>query len=122
MSRTSKFVIASFVATLVAAGQASAHAHLASSVPADKATVQVSPTAVELHFSEELNLRFSGATIAGAGDKQVTTGDAKLSTDGKTLTVPVSGSLDAGGYVVEWHVLSTDGHKTKGSYSFTVKP
>ncbi|MFK0331774.1 copper homeostasis periplasmic binding protein CopC [Rhizobium sp. NPDC090275] len=122
MSRTSKFLIASFVATLVAAGQASAHAHLTSSVPADKATVQVSPAAVELHFSEELNLRFSGATIAGAGDTQVPTGDTKLSDDGKTLTVPVSGSLDAGGYVVEWHVLSTDGHKTKGSYGFTVKP
>ena len=122
MFKTNKLLIASFIATLVVAGQASAHAHLTSSAPADKATVQVSPAAVELHFSEELNLRFSGATIAAAGDKQVPTGDAKLSDDGKTLTVPVSGSLDAGGYVVEWHVLSTDGHKTKGSYGFTVKP
>jgi methionine-rich copper-binding protein CopC len=122
MPRTTKILIASFVAALAIAGQASAHAHLTSSVPADKATVQVSPVAVELHFSEELNLRFSSATIAGAGDKQIKTGDAKLSDDGKTLTIPVPESLDAGGYVVEWHVLSTDGHKTNGSYGFTVKP
>jgi methionine-rich copper-binding protein CopC len=38
------------------------------------------------------------------------------------LSVPVIGTLQPGIYTVEWHALSTDGHKTTGSYSFTVKP
>ncbi len=122
MSITNKFRAASFIAILSFAGQASAHAHLTSSVPADKSTVQAPPAAVELHFSEELNIRFSGATITESGDKRIHTGDATLSDDGKTLTVPVPQKLDAGEYLVEWHVLSTDGHKTKGTYGFAVKP
>ncbi|WP_283192583.1 copper homeostasis periplasmic binding protein CopC [Rhizobium sp. AN80A] len=122
MFKTSKLLTASFIIMISAAGQASAHAHLTSSVPADKSIVQASPAAVALNFSEELNIRFSGATIAGTDGKRISTGDAKLSDDGKTLTVPLPESLDAGGYVVEWRVLSTDGHKTKGSYGFTVKP
>jgi methionine-rich copper-binding protein CopC len=36
--------------------------------------------------------------------------------------VPVTDELVAGTYTVEWHVLSTDGHKSRGTYGFTVKP
>jgi methionine-rich copper-binding protein CopC len=39
-----------------------------------------------------------------------------------TLTVPLQSALPPGAYTVKWHVLSTDGHKTEGSYSFMVKP
>ena len=39
-----------------------------------------------------------------------------------TLMVPVSGTLAPGIYTVEWHALSGDGHKTHGSYKFTIKP
>ncbi|AYG61221.1 hypothetical protein CCGE525_00435 [Rhizobium jaguaris] len=38
------------------------------------------------------------------------------------LMVPISGTIGAGTYTVEWHALSADGHKTTGSYTFTVKP
>jgi copper resistance protein C len=39
-----------------------------------------------------------------------------------TLVVPVTATLAAGTYTVDWHALATDGHKTNGSYTFTVKP
>jgi len=35
--------------------------------------------------------------------------------------VPVTGTLADGSYTVDWHALSGDGHKTHGSYTFTVK-
>jgi methionine-rich copper-binding protein CopC len=40
----------------------------------------------------------------------------------KTLTAPVTGPLKPGTYTVRWNVLSVDGHKTNGTYTFTVKP
>lgn len=114
------------VATVVNAGllgQAFAHAHLKSAVPAENATVKVSPVEIDLTFSEGLNLKFSGATITGQGNATISTGQAKLAiSDQKTLVIPLSTPLVPGGYTVNWTVLSTDGHKTKGSYTFAVKP
>jgi methionine-rich copper-binding protein CopC len=122
MSKSNWFLATSFAAALLMSGQAMAHAHLSSSVPTDGATVAASPTEIDLHFSEELNLKFSGIKIIGTDKAEAKTGNAKLTDSGKTLVVPVSAALPAGTYTVEWHVLSTDGHKTSGSYSFSVKP
>lgn len=122
MPKHSRFAALSAIALVVFAGQAFAHGHLTKSVPADKATVAVSPDELDLHFSEELDLKFSGAKIIGPDKASVKTGDAMLTDEGKTLMVPLPEKLDPGAYEVEWHVLSTDGHKTTGAYGFTVKP
>lgn len=118
-----RIIITSFAAALVGlARPAFAHAQLTTSSPADSASVSESPTELDLSFSEALNLKFSGLTIAGADKSSVTTGDPMLMDGDKVLIVPVSQTLSAGAYTVYWHVLSTDGHKSSGSYSFTVTP
>jgi methionine-rich copper-binding protein CopC len=122
MGKSSRFRAMVVFAALGVSGQASAHAHLEASVPADKAIVVVSPAELGMRFSEELNLRFSGVKISGPGQSEVEAGPVKLRDDGKTLVVPLAASLGAGGYVVEWHVLSIDGHKVSGRFRFTVKP
>lgn len=104
------------------AGPAFAHAHLESATPADKTTLKTSPSELDLTFSEELNLKFSGIKLIGPDKAEIETGAAMLMDGDKTIMVPVSGTLAAGNYTVDWHVLSTDGHKTKGQYSFSVKP
>lgn len=112
--------LAAFV-SLGLAGQAFAHAHLESAVPAADRTA-ASPAELDLTFSEGLNLKFSGVKVSGADKTAVSVGDAALKTgDDKTLIVPVSGTLTPGVYTVDWHVLSSDGHKTTGTYTFTVK-
>lgn len=121
-------ITVSLAATLVSATLAStalvspafAHAHLESATPADKATV-AAPSELDLNFSEDLNLKFTGIKVTGPAKAAVKTGEGMLMNANKTLMVPVSGTLAAGSYKVEWHALSADGHKTKGSYSFTVK-
>ena len=104
------------------AGQAFAHAHLKSATPADKSTIKTSPSELDLTFSEGLNLKFSGIKVTGPDKAIVKLGDAMLMQNDTVLMVPVSGTLGAGTYTVEWHALSADGHKTNGSYTFTVKP
>ena len=119
MSRITLSLAATLV-TAALAGPAFAHAHLESATPADKATV-AAPGELDLNFSEDLNLKFTGIKVTGPAKAVVKTGNGMLMNKNKTLMVPVSGKLAAGTYKVEWHALSADGHKTKGSYSFTVK-
>lgn len=101
--------------------QAFAHAHLKSSTPADKSEVNT-PAELDLTFSEELNLRFTGVKVTGPKKYAVTTGDAMLMDGNVELMVPLSEKLAPGAYIVEWHALSADGHKTNGAFTFTVKP
>jgi methionine-rich copper-binding protein CopC len=121
MFKTFARIALAVAATACLSTEAFAHAHLKSSVPADKSVVEA-PQELDLTFSEELNLKFTGVTVIGPNKGAVKTGEAMLM-DGKVgLMVPVSEKLGAGAYDVEWHALSADGHKTKGSFTFTVKP
>ena len=120
-----------YARTLVLAGlglvavsaPAFAHAHLKSASPAAGSTVATAPAELDLTFSEALNLKFTGVNLTGPAATAVAIGDAALRVpDGTTLVVPVTGTLAAGTYTVAWHALSADGHKTSGSYTFTIKP
>lgn len=122
MPQMKKLLIAAFAASLAFAGQAFAHAHLKSAVPAIDGTVKQAPSELDLTFTEGLNLKFSGVTVTGSNKVAVKTGEAMLMKGDTTLMIPVTDKLAAGKYTVEWHVLSTDGHKTNGTYSFTVAP
>lgn len=101
-------------------GAALAHTALESATPAKDATV-TAPEALTLTFSEAVTLAFTGITLTAADGTAVTTGEATLNADtGSVLTVPLTAPLLPGSYTVEWHALSEDGHKVKGTYGFTV--
>lgn len=116
----SLFAALSFLAL---AGPAMAHAHLEAATPAANAAVDASPSSLELTFSEGLNLAFSSVEVTDAKGVAVATDKAALGgADGTVLTIPIHSALLPGVYTVKWRVLSNDGHKTQGSYNFTVKP
>ena len=117
-----KLLPAALAISIALAGPAMAHAHLKSAVPAADGTVKTTPSKLDLTFSEALNVKFSGIEITGPNKAIVKTGEAMLMNSGTTLMVPVTDKLAPGKYTVEWQVLSTDGHKTNGSYSFTIAP
>jgi methionine-rich copper-binding protein CopC len=99
-----------------------AHAHLKAATPAAGSSIATTPQELDLDFSEDLNLKFSGVTVKGPNGAAVETGDASLARENTRLVVPLTKPLGEGAYTVDWHALSADGHKTKGSYSFTVQP
>ncbi|MBB3590530.1 hypothetical protein FHX08_000874 [Rhizobium sp. BK529] len=121
MSPTIRILSVTALASIALAGQAFAHAHLKSSEPADKAAV-AAPTELDLTFTEEVNLKFSGVAMTGPDKQQIKLGEGMLMEGNKELMVPVSGKLAPGSYTVDWYVLSTDGHKSNGTFSFTVNP
>lgn len=109
-------------ASLLAAPAVWAHAHLKHQYPAADAVMESAPQALTLNFSEGIEPAFSGITLVGPEKQKIATSKAKLAAeDNKQLIVPLSAPLPAGQYQVDWHVVSVDGHKTKGSYHFSVK-
>ncbi|HCC5834881.1 CopC domain-containing protein YobA [Citrobacter farmeri] len=111
-----------FLASALTAPTVWAHAHLTHQYPAADAEVVAAPQALTLNFSEGIEPGFSGATITGPKHEGIKTHPAKRNEqDKKQLIVPLDETLKPGQYTVDWHVVSVDGHKTKGQYTFSVK-
>jgi methionine-rich copper-binding protein CopC len=114
-----------FAALLCAAsiGSAFAHAHLKTETPARDTVVTTPPTELQLNFSEGLEPQFTGITMTDASGKRIATGPGSLAAGSDTtLLTSVTSALAPGVYTVTWHALAKDGHKTNGTYSFTVQP
>ncbi|HVW74543.1 MAG TPA: copper homeostasis periplasmic binding protein CopC [Rhizomicrobium sp.] len=114
--------IAGVAAFLFCAGlsPAFAHAKLVQSSPAADSTV-AAPRAIRLTFSEKIVPAFSGLQLS-MGDGMTVSASTSLSDDGKTLTARPTSPFMAGKWTLSWHATAADdGHKTEGSYSFTVK-
>ncbi|HHT0494899.1 TPA: CopC domain-containing protein YobA [Raoultella planticola] len=111
-----------FFAGFLVSTAALAHAHLQQQTPAADSTVTASPESLTLSFSEGIETAFSAVTLTGPQQKAVATGKLAHSDSNKAqLIVPLTQPLSAGEYTVDWHVVSVDGHKTKGQYHFSVK-
>ncbi|KPD02681.1 copper homeostasis periplasmic binding protein CopC [Moellerella wisconsensis] len=102
--------------------QALAHAHLTDQLPAEGASVEQTPESITLNFSEGIEVNFTKVNITGPNNTRVDTGKPILDAANDTkVIVPIKAKLASGKYDVSWSVVSVDGHKTKGEYSFTVK-
>ena len=103
---------------LFMAAGAEAHARLVKASPAANAVVHA-PAAVHLQFSERLEPKFSGVDLMSASGAIVAS-TAKVSA--KIIDVTPKAALAPGAYMAMWHaVAADDGHKTQGSFNFTVK-
>lgn len=110
-----------FLASTVISPSVLAHAHLEQQSPAADSHV-ASPQVLTLNFSEGIEPGFSGVVVTDAQKQVIKTGTATRDEKNKAqLTVPLEQTLAPGAYRVDWHVVSVDGHKTKGSYRFSVK-
>ena len=124
MKTASRRVVALLLAgaTLGFSQLALAHAHLKTPVPANNAVVERAPQQLTLTFTEDIEPAFSGVVLNNAQQQPVALEKAQLNPQQHDqLIVPIAQPLASGQYQVNWHVLSVDGHKTKGSYSFSVK-
>jgi hypothetical protein len=114
-----QILLAAAAVSLLAAGQASAHARLLKSSPAKGATV-AAPKALTLTFSEEIVAAKSSVAVTAAG-KPAATGPISLDKTKKVVTVPVTGALAPGAYKVDWKMTTEDTHTMTGTFGFKVK-
>jgi methionine-rich copper-binding protein CopC len=101
---------------LVGAPAASAHDGLAGSVPAAGAVLTAAPAAVTLTFEETPLPTGLGVVVRGPNGELVTSGDPTVS--GNDVVTPLVALTANGTYTVSWRVVATDGHPTKGTFTF----
>lgn len=122
ISPTQRLRAFALITALFATPAVLAHAHLKGQYPAADADVTAAPQALTLNFSEGIEPAFSGIKVTDTQQKAIKTGAVKRNEKDKTqMIVPLEQPLTAGKYTVSWHVVSVDGHKTHGQYSFSVK-
>jgi copper resistance protein C len=107
--------------SLLVAQQAQAHAKLVSANPPIEGVAQGSPRNIDLLFNEAISAKLSGAVVQGPDGKPVAA-DTMPEKNGLGLMVMPQQPLRPGVYTVDWHaVASDDGHRTTGTYRFTVR-
>ncbi len=105
-----------------AGGTASAHANLASSDPANGASLPESPSEIRLAFTEAPDPALSTVLVLGSGGTKLPVGPPSLQPP-RTLTVSLPTHMPDGVYTVSWQVVSRqDGHETAGVFAFGVGP
>lgn len=113
--------VAIALAALAAAPSASAHAFLDHADPRVGSTVDHAPKQVTLWFTQELEPAFSKVKVLDADGKEVDAKDGAVDEKDRTVMHATVPALAPGTYRVEWRVLSTDTHVTKGAFAFEVR-
>ncbi len=120
MSRRHLFGVV-LLGIVAVAFHAEGHAFLKQASPPVGSTVPP-PKAVEITFTEGVEPSFSSIVVQDAQGQRVDTGDVhSASGDGLRLAVGLK-PLPPGTYMVIWHAVSVDTHKTEGRFAFTVQP
>ncbi len=97
------------------------HAFPDHSDPRVGATLSASPVGVYIWFDGDLEPAFSKIAVQDATGKKVDQGNGRVNPSNSTLLEIGVQPLPAGNYRVIWNVVSRDGHRTNGDYTFTVK-
>lgn len=97
---------------------ASAHAILLESTPKAKSTVKASELAVDLRFNVRIDGARSKLVLVGPDGSAKTLSIAKQ-TSPDHLKSSAAG-LTPGSYKLQWNVLASDGHMTRGEIPFAV--
>jgi len=112
--------IAAALCVLAVVTRADAHAFLVKSSPAVGSMVQPNVGELRLEFSEPIELAFSGVEMANSSGASVSLASIGFGDSTHKVLAGKLSMLVPGSYVVKWHVVSTDTHRTEGSFSFRV--
>lgn len=99
------------------------HTRLLRSTPAKDAMLTAAPAALELTFSEKVELPTTRIVLLNAAQQPVALAPVTRTPDVKESPVVarITGTLVPGVYTVHWTVAGADGHAVKGSYAFTLR-
>jgi copper transport protein len=99
---------------------AAAHAVVVSSSPADGQVVAVAPAQVQIQFSERVSTGLGGLTVLDGDGERVDEDDSVVAATGDLLVASLRDDLDDGTYVMNYRVVSADGHPVTGAVVFGV--
>ncbi|MGF6772192.1 methionine-rich copper-binding protein CopC [Paraburkholderia sp. GAS199] len=112
--------MAALVASFILSSAALAHVFPQKQEPGAGATV-ASPAQVRILFDGPLEAAFSSLTVSDANGKPVNTEKSVVDPQQRAQIAVALPPLATGRYNVHWIAVASDGHRTQGNYSFTVK-
>ena len=104
---------------IATATPAAAHASLQETDPVSDGVVEEAPSRVELRFDDAVDGTLGGLTVTGPDGARVDDGVTRSSESDRVVTTEVDADA-RGSYLVEWSVVSDDGHLLEGSFVFSV--
>jgi methionine-rich copper-binding protein CopC len=96
-----------------------AHAVLVRSTPAAHAAVKPGDLPITLTYNSRIDVSRSAVVLVGPDGKRQPLAVEKQA--GPNVLSTRAAGLKPGSYTVEWQVLSTDGHITRGTIEFRVE-
>ncbi len=105
------------VALMLLPGAANAHSDLKRSVPAASATVDVAPDALELEFSDPIQMPDGVTAVLDLDGRDYVDGPPVV--NGRTVRIPIRAG-EPGTRVVSWQAISDHGSAVGGSFSYNV--
>jgi copper resistance protein C len=96
-----------------------AHAFPEAEEPKVGSTVTAPPQQVAIRFDAPIEALFSKLDVLDSSGQSEDEGTPQVNADTRTLTVNLK-PLKPGDYTIKWSVVAKDGHRTEGSYTFTV--
>ncbi len=97
------------------------HAELAAVDPADKSTVQGSPTEIVMTFVQNLDPARSSIVVLDSANKVVVQGGTLPAGQKREMDLAITTPLAPGTYTIRWTTFSTEDQETaRGTTTFTV--
>lgn len=109
-----------FLMLFLVPGVLYAHVYLRGTDPVDGAELSACPGKVTMTFVGSVEPAFSKLEVFGPDGKKVSKEPVFKESD-SVMEVELFEGLGPGKYTAEWLCVSLDGHKQKGSFSFTIK-
>lgn len=110
------------VVAVVAACASSAAAHAVPQrfEPRRGATLHSAPREVRIFFDGDLESAFSAIQVTDSAGGRADRDDARVDPRNRRLLRAGLRPLGSGLYHVSWQILAIDGHRSQGTYTFTV--
>jgi methionine-rich copper-binding protein CopC len=96
-----------------------AHAFPSGAEPAVGSTVSSPPSKVVIHFDNPIEALFTKLDVFDGRGNNEAAGAPVVEADHLALDVALK-PIGPGEYTVKWSVVAADGHRTEGSFTFTV--
>ncbi|MGH8013874.1 MAG: copper resistance CopC family protein [Candidatus Binataceae bacterium] len=114
--------LAIFVVIVIAPGastEAWAHAFPTKERPLVGSTINKPPSTVTIWYDAPIQPLFAKLDVLDSAGHQEDTGAPTVEDHQRALSVKLK-PLKPGNFTVKWGVVAEDGHRTEGSYEFTV--
>jgi copper resistance protein C len=111
-------VALAIIAVFAVSAPASAHDTLVGSSPAAGEQLEAAPTEVVLTYNASILPDGAAVSVIDAEGTEWAAGEHVIETN--TLTMPLEADMPEAGYLIEWRVVSSDGHPISGTIPFAV--